>query len=614
MGAAVSGYVGIVNFDGAPADPQLLQDLTNFLSFRGPDAQEFWCDGPVGLGHSLLQISRGTLPERQPAQLDRRLWIVADTRIDARDELIGKLKSNSRAAHSLTLLSSDAELILHAYDTWGNACVEQLLGDFSFAIWDAAKRRLFCARDHFGVKLLYYSHIGSSIVFSNTLNCLRKHPAVSDRLNDSAIADFLLFDSNQDPATTSFADIQRLPPAHRLTFEQGTLSTRRYWELSVTAPIHYSRNEEYVERFLDLVDTAVGDRLRTEPAGVLMSGGLDSSTVAASARRVSTGNGRPCGLRAFTEVYDSLIPHEERHYAKLVADALKIPIQFMVNDECRLFDRADQSGSSSPEPTHSVLARAALDQLRQVAAHSRVVLTGDGGDPVFSGRISVHFRQLLAKRQFGRAFVDAARYFTAERRLSRLYLRRRWRLLFPSESQASRYPEWLAEDLEKRLGLRDRWESWSQAKTPEVAFRPEAHASLVDSTWPNMFEEFDAGLTRIPVEACFPFFDLRLVDFLLALPRLPWCCDKQLLREAGRGALPDSIRLRRKSPLQSDPVIALLGRPESSWVDHFEAVPELARYVIRDRIPAVHGETNSWAAWTHLRPLSLNFWLHERAQ
>jgi asparagine synthase (glutamine-hydrolysing) len=154
----------------------------------------------------------------------------------------------------------------------------------------------------------------------------------------------------------------------------------------------------------------------------------------------------------------------------------------------------------------------------------------------------------------------------------------------------------------------------SQEKSTVVAFRPEAHDALVDSTWPNMFEEFDAGLTGIPVEARFPFFDLRLVDFLLALPRLPWCCDKQLLREAGRGILPDAIRLRRKSPLRSDPLIALLARPEASWVDHFEAVPELGRYVIRDRIPAVHEETDSWIAWINLRPLSLNFWLRERSQ
>jgi hypothetical protein len=279
-----------------------------------------------------------------------------------------------------------------------------------------------------------------------------------------------------------------------------------------------------------------------------------------------------------------------------------------------LFDGTTPPGIFPPEPVHSPLARAALDQLRHVAAGSRIVLTGDGADPGLCSRISVHLRQLIGKRQFGRAFGDAARYLTVEGRLSRLYLRTRWRLLFATESQISRYPGWLEEDLEKQLGLRDRWESFSQAKTTVVAFRQEAHDALVDSTWPNMFEEFDAGLTGIPVEARFPFFDLRLASFLLALPRLPWCCDKQLLREAGRGILPEEVRLRRKSPLRSDPLIALLARPEASWVDHFETFPELGRYAIRDRIPVVHGETDSWTAWINLRPLSLNFWLRERSQ
>jgi len=111
------------------------------------------------------------------------------------------------------------------------------------------------------------------------------------------------------------------------------------------------------------------------------------------------------------------------------------------------------------------------------------------------------------------------------------------------------------------------------------------------------------------VEVCHPFFDLRLVDFLLALPSLPWCSDKELLREAARGILPDAVRLRRKSPLLADPLIALLQRPESAWVDSFEGVPELGRYVERRLIPKVFGEKDGWTAWIHLRPLSLNSWL-----
>jgi asparagine synthase (glutamine-hydrolysing) len=130
--------------------------------------------------------------------------------------------------------------------------------------------------------------------------------------------------------------------------------------------------------------------------------------------------------------------------------------------------------------------------------------------------------------------------------------------------------------------------------------------------WAGLFEACDAGLTRVPIEVRHPFFDLRLLNFLLALPTLPWCCDKQLLREAGRDILPDAVRLRRKSPLPADPLIALLDRPEAAWVDRFEAVPELGRYVVRKRVPVVLGEKDPWRAWIHLRPLSLNFWLQQR--
>jgi asparagine synthase (glutamine-hydrolysing) len=612
VGAAVSGFVGIVNFDGAPVDTRLLRDLTNFLSFRGPDAQDVWCDGPVGLGHALLQIPTGAPREKQPAQLDGRLWIVADARIDARAELIGKLDGRSHTPRALSFLTPDAELILHAYDTWGEACVEHLLGDFSFAIWDAKRRRLFCARDHFGVKLFYYARMGDSFLFSNTLDCVRQHPSVSTRLNDLAIADFLLFDANQDFETTTYADVQRLPPAHVLICDHAKPSVRRYWELSVTTPIHYSRDEEYIEHFRELLDAAVADRLRTESAGILMSGGLDSSTVAASAQRIFASTGTVPGLFAYTEVFDRLIPHDERHYARLVADALKIPIVFLPNDDCQLFEHSKQAEYYSTEPAHSALPDVTSNHLRRVADRSRVLLTGDGGDPGFSSRISVHFRQLIQKKQFARAFKDAIQYLTVEGRFSRLYLRTRWRLLTAPKSQSSGYPGWLEETLEKRLGLRDRWESMNRAVLPTAAVRPEAHESFADSTWPSFFEGYEPGFTRIPVEVRYPFFDLRLLTFLLALPRLPWCSDKALLRMTGRGVLPDAVRLRRKTPLQAAPLIVLLRRPEAAWVDQFEPVPELAKYVVRDRIPAVHGETQSWAAWTNLRPLSLNFWLRGR--
>jgi asparagine synthase (glutamine-hydrolysing) len=596
--------------DNAPVDRELLESLTDSLSFRGPDARGIWSHGPIGMGHTLLRTTYESKSERQPANVEERYWIVADARLDGREELIAELQCSERNVCSD---APDCDLILHAYAAWGTTCVDRLRGDFSFALWDAQHKQLFCARDHFGVKPFFYAHIGQLIVVSNTLNCILPHPAVSRRLNDLAIADFLLFDMIQEPGATSFADIQRLPPAHTLVCDEGGISLRRYWVLPLSAPVPHKRRSECVDQFRELLDRAVSDRLRTSSVGVLMSGGLDSPTVAASARRMLSRNGASTELCAYTYVFDNLIHDEERHYATLVAEALKIPIEFHAGDDVGLWKDHDLRGSLWPEPVHSPLSDGGLSQLRQVAARSRVVLTGFGGDPVFSCLLSVHFSKLLKERQFGRALADATRYLATEGRFSRLYVRTRWQKWFGRRSQMPHYPGWLNQDLEKCLGLRARWDSLVRTPAPNGSSRCTAYEAMADSLWPNLLERYDSGVTGIPLEVRHPFFDLRLINFLLALPALPWCSDKELLREAGRGVLPDAVRLRRKSPLPADPLIALLQRPESAWVDSFEAVPELSQYVERRLIPRVSRERDSWAAWIRLRPLSLNFWLRSQA-
>jgi asparagine synthase (glutamine-hydrolysing) len=345
--------------------------------------------------------------DEQPASLAGKFWITADARIDARAELIEKLNSKGSA---VSLENPDHQLILHAYRVWGNACVEHLLGDFAFAIWDSENRRLFCARDHFGVKPFFYARVGEAFIFSNTLNCLRVHPNVTAKLNDRAIADFLLFDFNQDMTTTTFADIQRLPPAHTLECKGDALNVRRYWTLPAPAEIKYKRSEEYVERFNELLDQAVGDRLRTDSAGVLMSGGLDSPTVAASAQRVFTNAGKANALHAYTEVFDRLVPHEERYYAGLVAKALGIQIHYWSSDDLRLYDVFNDSDFNLPEPLHFPWVEPILGQLREISARSHIVLDGMGADPALSSSLSTHFRTLVRKRQFGRTLADMA-YF-----------------------------------------------------------------------------------------------------------------------------------------------------------------------------------------------------------
>ena len=143
----MSGICGIVNQDGAPIDRHLLEEMTAFMAFRGPDAQEVWTNASVGFGHTLLRTTFESEHEQQPFSLDGKVWITADARIDGRDELRKKIAARGRdRIEGVT----DAELILHAYDSWGEDCVKHLIGDFAFAIWDGPRKRLFCARDHCG--------------------------------------------------------------------------------------------------------------------------------------------------------------------------------------------------------------------------------------------------------------------------------------------------------------------------------------------------------------------------------------------------------------------------------------------------------------------------------
>src|SRR5437016_1845337 len=148
----MSGIVGILNLDEAPVDRALLRGMTDAMSFRGPDAQEIWVQGHVGFGHTLLKTTDESEHEQQPFTLDHQLWIVADARVDAQEELISKLNAHGEPVKRGV---TDVELLLRAYRIWGEGCVDHLFGDFSFAIWDTAQRRLFCARDHFGIKPFY---------------------------------------------------------------------------------------------------------------------------------------------------------------------------------------------------------------------------------------------------------------------------------------------------------------------------------------------------------------------------------------------------------------------------------------------------------------------------
>jgi asparagine synthase (glutamine-hydrolysing) len=546
----MSGIVGLYHADGAPVDGRLLARMTRAMAYRGPDNQQTWNEGDVGFGHTLLKTTWQSDHEQQPCQIDG-MCIVADVRLDGRDELIERLESRSERFATSQL--SDSELILRGYRTWGEECVCYLIGDFAFAIWDGRADRLFCARDHFGVKPFYYLRKGATFAFSNTLNCLRLHPAVSDELNELAVADFLLFELNQDPTTTTFADVQRLPPAHTLTVSQGGAQIRRYWTLPFKRHVH-RRPDEYVEHFKDLFDTSVRDRIRTGRVAAMMSGGLDSPSIVATAKRLAHETSSALELHAHTMVYDRLMPDDERHFSGMVARYLDVPIHYLPIDDYQLFGRWDQPESARPEPTPGALELMERDLFARMAATARVAFSGDGGDAVQCPPHG-YLADLLRKGRVGTVARSAIHIWRTTGRIPRIGIRYTIRQMFGlPRREGLPYPEWLNPDFERTHRLRERWHYWDHITFggSELGSRHEARTFLNQPYWTSLFEKQNEGGTREALEVRYPFFDIRLLDFMLGIPPIPWCVEKNILRVAMKGRLPEAVRLRPKTPMASD--------------------------------------------------------------
>ncbi len=436
---------------------------------------------------------------------------------------------------------------------------------------------------------------------------MRQHPDVSEELNDAAIGDFLLFGLNCDAATTTFRDIRRLPAAHTMTISSEGLRIQRYWSVPTDGRIRYRRVEDYVEHFQILLQAAVADRTRVDRAGILLSGGLDSGTVAATARELSGRVGGTPDLRAFTVVYESLFPDEEGAYARETANFLNIPIQFIPMDNVQPFERWDDPDLNMPEPVDDPCFAGLFDQFRAISESCRVVLSGEGNDALMHFQMWPYVKDMVRNREWQRLLTETSRY--AWLRPSTLPgIWRRAKNLFGKDPTSSECPRWLAPGFARRLNLQERAKQWPAPVSPPHPVLTEGHASL-SQLWSHMFELENAGVTRCPVEVRHPFFDLRIVNFLLALPPFPLFFEKRLLREAVAGRLPESIRTRRKSPLAGDPLAAHLRKREPESLDQRTWSEEMESYVDRSALTALRRKRPSGTVEAKIRPICLNFWL-----
>jgi asparagine synthase (glutamine-hydrolysing) len=603
----MSGFCAIAG-EGAGLEAAL-SPMLQALARRGPDRSDGVVLEGVALGHALLRTSSRDTPE-QPLTLDGKVWIVADARIDARETLRATLASHGERADAQ---AGDAELILRGYRAFGAAVAERLLGDFAYCIWDSRLRQLVCSRDQLGVKPLFYSESPAGLRAASNIESLRAVPQENEQLDDCFIADFLMFDRSRDAARTAWAHIRRLPPAHTLVWSRDGLRISRYWSLDRGIEVRYRDSNDYVAHFRELLRAAVSDRLPDDGVGIEMSGGLDSTSVAAMAGDIVRERGGPPPV-AFSVAYRRLIPDDEIKFASAAAAHIGIRMEVIEGDDVTLYGWRGRSGLPlRQEPFHAPDAWIYYTLVQRAASLGRrVMLTGWDGDALVHESPKPYLRSLFRHGQYLRAAAVATRYAASQRRLIPLTASDallRGLGLRAAPRPVWTYPKWLAPEFEERLQLRARWEEMWKPKALH-GLRPSAF-ELFDrlaAGW-DLFDSYDTDAAGASIEFRHPLFDLRLVEFCLSLPPQPWCVRKYILRQAMAGLLPDTVRSRPKTPMQQATHKALLDARGAGDCMPSAWHPCVPRYVSVGMIDPPSRSATQVGAWVSLRPVSLDLWM-----
>lgn len=379
---------------------------------RGSDRRGVWCEGPVGLGHGLRCVTHEDAFDNQPI-VDHAagLAVAADLRLDNRDELAAALDIDAKTLRSL----ADSTLVLRAYKKWGESCAEHLLGDFAFAVWDKRARKLVLARDHMGARYLYYYKGPDFIVFANDLKGLWAIDNVPRRLNDFHVGWALTLDLSEQDGATPFVDINGLLPATvmSISLDRSTRS-RRYWQPHAD-PVHLNRDESYYPvAYRRILAEAVQCRLRRniKPSGLLLSGGFDSTAIAALSRPVMESQGRkllvaasalPPGrdeqygnARKWVEACERHMPHLDVHYVTRETFGLSEKLEeWFVRTETR--------------STPNIVANTAMftDLANRGAC---VVMDGYGGDITLNPRVRGWLGEQLLAGRFRLFFSELGAY------------------------------------------------------------------------------------------------------------------------------------------------------------------------------------------------------------
>ncbi len=562
----MSGVFGFYRISGKPVVMDDLEKMAAPLKRRGPEGTGYWHSGPTGFGHTLLATTPEQVHERLPMVHDASGCVItADVRLDNRDELLAALCIPETDPGII----GDARIILESYLAWGEDCVQRFLGDFAFAVWNPVRQRLFCGRDHLGMRPMYYHYSPARLmVFASEPRAILMLPQVSYRINEGRIADFLVSQlEGIDKTSTFFEDVFRLSPAHTLTVTPQGMELRRYWTLEPGPELYLSSDEAYAEAFLDVFTESVRCRLRgCGPVGSMLSGGMDSGSVVAVARTILADAGKG-PLPTFSAVGpDPGTCVETRTiHAAIAMDGLD---PHMVNygqlDDLMPELEALTWNLDEPFDNHMTLLRAIY-----LAAHRRgikVMLDGAAGDTVFSegsyisrllraGHWQIACREAIKQNHFWGGHYPAwhTLYMGARTAFTPEPLKHLYRRLFSKNRQRcvqkNIRSSLIDTDFARRVGLGDRLQSMNGNRpSGPLSYRRERAYAILHPYLTVGRERYDRVASAVAVEPRDPYMDLRVVNFCLQLPGSQKLNDgwpKIILRRAMNGRLPDPVRWRR---------------------------------------------------------------------
>ncbi len=562
----MSAITGLHYLDGRPINRPDLERMGETLAHRGPDSVGVWNQGAVGLGSRILRTTPESLHERLPLVSETGdLAITADARIDNRDELIAALGINGRPREEI----SDSELILGAYERWGEGCPERLVGDFAFAIWDGRKQLLFAARDQMGIRPFYYYHRSDrAFAFASEIKALLAVPEVPRRLNETRVADFLGLQF-EDKAITLYQEILRLPPAHCMTVDRGGARLRPYWALDPSRELRLGSDEEYAEAFREVFTEAVRCRLRSAfPLGSLLSGGLDSSSITCVARDLMAQNGSG-QLHTFSAVFDEFPECDERPFINAVVALNGIEPHYLNADRVSPMTDIDRVLWHQDEPFYAgnlCLSWALYGAVRNQGVP--ILLDGLLGDAAVSH--GLEYLPYLARKGRWITFFREAYGLSRRRRAgSWSYLwsylwnmgfkpaapgpvRQAWRLLRhrrrqPSTDDAANGTI-INPDFARRIHLAERVQALDRDRPNTVRTPREEHwHALTSGLFPLALEIADRAAAAFSIEPRYPYLDSRLLEFCLALPpeqKLHGGWIRVIVRRALADSLPETVRWR----------------------------------------------------------------------